>query len=401
MKVITTRSLTFLDFIRLPLSVYSAAGVKMFLWDDQDFMSWWEKFLLVFQFVNLSTNFFAKALFFVFGQFEGTVHLTKWALYFIFANNGFCKVFSVALGRHQLFSVLKDLEKIYPKTHQERQEFRLVPCYQYIMKHSKIMSIQHFTIALIFVVFPIVQSTIEYLTSDDENANFVPYTPYIMVYPFDVSRGIGYAYAYISQTLGGFTVSCYIVGSDMLLMCSIYQVIMHFDHLCLRIENFQSKGYEEDMQEISMVLERHNLLNKLAESVNNIFSISILLNYMISIFIIVMISIQISTGSDFGLDFIKFVGFFTSATTQVYYICMFGTLLMEHSGQVCEALIGQQWYMADVRYQRMLVLAIARSQRPSHLTAFKFFTISMETFSNLMTTAYQFFTLLKTQMEEQ
>lgn len=39
--------------------------------------------------------------------------------------------------------------------------------------------------------------------------------------------------------------------------------------------------------------------------------------------------------------------------------------------------------MADVRYQRMLVLAIARSQRPAHLTAFKFFMISMESFSNV------------------
>lgn len=49
---------------------------------------------------------------------------------------------------------------------------------------------------------------------------------------------------------------------------------------------------------------------------------------MISIMVIVLIGIQIVSGSNL-LDFIKFVGFFTSATIQVYYVCVFGTLLME------------------------------------------------------------------------
>lgn len=43
----------------------------------------------------------------------------------------------------------------------------------------------------------------------------------------------------------------------------------------------------------------------------------------------------------------------------------------------------QEWYFADNRYQRMVILAIARSQRPAHLTAYKFFMISMESFANV------------------
>lgn len=50
---------------------------------------------------------------------------------------------------------------------------------------------------------------------------------------------------------------------------------------------------------------------------------------------------------------------------------------------VGEKFAGQKWFMADLRYQRMLTLAIARSQRPAHLTAYKFFIISKESFSNV------------------
>ncbi|XP_073838698.1 putative odorant receptor 85d isoform X2 [Musca autumnalis] len=372
----------------------------MFQWDENDFMTNKEKAIFLLLGINFTCCFFAKSLFVVFGEFIDTMHATQWILYFMFALNSCCKTLSVAIGRKKLFIVLKDIERIFPQSLQERRDFRLAHNYSHIMRHAKFMSIQHCSIALMFISFPFVQSTLEYLTSDADNAKFVTRTPYIMSYPFDASSGIGFIVAYVSQFFGGFAVSCYFVGSDMLLMCTIYLVIMQYNYLCWRIENFKSQNFDKDIKEIKFILERHNLLNVVAETVNEVFSISILLNYMISILIIVMISIQITKGSDFNLDMIKFVGFFTSASTQVYYICMFGNLLMDSSLRVSESLIGQEWYWTDVRYQRMLVLAIARAQRPSHLTAFKFFAISMESFGNLMTTAYQFFTLLQAQMEQ-
>lgn len=218
-----------------------------------------EKCIFLLLGINFIGCFLAKSLFCVFGEFVDTMQATQWILYFMFAMNGCCKTISVAIGRKKLYTVLKDIEGIFPATLKERQEFRLAHNYSYIMRHAKIMSIQHCSIAIMFIAFPLVQSTIEYLTSAD--SEFVTRTPYIMVYPFDATAGIGYVVAYFSQFLGGFTVSCYFVGSDMLLMCTIYLVIMQYDYICYRIENFKSRNYEEDMKELKIVLERHNLLN--------------------------------------------------------------------------------------------------------------------------------------------
>uniref|UniRef100_A0A1A9VPX8 Uncharacterized protein n=1 Tax=Glossina austeni TaxID=7395 RepID=A0A1A9VPX8_GLOAU len=71
-----------------------------------------------------------------------------------------------------------------------------------------------------------------------------------------------------------------------------------------------------------------------------------------------------------------------AATSQVYYVCLFGSLLRDYSGQIGDEMMSQEWYVTDNRYQRMVILAIARSQRPAHLTASKFFIISMESFAN-------------------
>ncbi|KAI9579191.1 hypothetical protein GQX74_014808 [Glossina fuscipes] len=94
-----------------------------------------------------------------------------------------------------------------------------------------------------------------------------------------------------------------------------------------------------------------------------------------------MIGVQVISGSEFW-DLSKFLGFLISSVSQVYYICLYGSLLLDYSGKIGEEMMSQEWYLADNRYQRMLILAIARSQRPAHLTAYKFFMISMESFAN-------------------
>uniref|UniRef100_A0A1A9Z2D6 Odorant receptor n=1 Tax=Glossina pallidipes TaxID=7398 RepID=A0A1A9Z2D6_GLOPL len=94
-----------------------------------------------------------------------------------------------------------------------------------------------------------------------------------------------------------------------------------------------------------------------------------------------MIGVQVISGSEFW-EFSKFLGFLLAAISQVYYVCLYGSLLLDYSGKIGDEMMSQEWYFADNRYQRMVILAIARSQRPAHLTAYKFFMISMESFAN-------------------
>ncbi|KAM7359177.1 putative odorant receptor 92a [Cochliomyia hominivorax] len=383
------------SFVIVPFKFYSVVGIKLFQWDEHDVMTIWEKIAFVVTISNLLLNFICKSTYFIFDEFENAVHMTKWSLYLAFSMNGFCKMFSVAMGRKTLLKVLKDLEHLFPRTAKERQNFKVSQGYEFIIQHLKIMVYSHWSITIMFIIFPIVQSTVEYI----KTGIFIARTPYIMTYPFDVSHDWPFIFAYGSQVLGGLSISCYFVASDTLLLSTIYLVILQFQYLCFRITNFKAQNFEKDIKELKDILEKHCRLNDFAQRVNNVFSLSILLNYIISIMVIVFIGVQIFSVSDL-LDITKFMGFFTSATVQVYYVCMFGTILKKNSSLVGESFMGQEWYNADVRYQRILIMAIARSQRPAHLTAFKFFTISMESFSNLMTTSYQFFTLLKTRMEE-
>lgn len=256
--------MTLYDFVSIPLRIYSIVGIKLFQWDDEDVMTFREKATLVLLMINMTLNLSAKTFYFVFDEFNDTVHMTQWFLYFIFANNGFFKMISVVLGRKKLHWAIKELERIFPSTYQERQDFGLVEGYRRMMGHCRIMANNHWTIATMFIIFPFIQSVIGYFlhTDADGSRSFYGYLPYVMTYPFDETRSWGYAYAYVTQLMGGYTVSCYFVGSDMLLMCTIYMVILQYEYLCRRISNFKSMGFEKDMAELKQMLETHCVLNK-------------------------------------------------------------------------------------------------------------------------------------------
>uniref|UniRef100_A0A1A9WPE0 Odorant receptor n=1 Tax=Glossina brevipalpis TaxID=37001 RepID=A0A1A9WPE0_9MUSC len=393
--MLTVRKVTSFAF-----AFYNFVGIKLFQWDNDDKLTKRQKYTLILTLIIFVMNFICKFSCFILRKYEDAQEFTKLIAYFGFASNGVVKMLSVWLGRKTLHEVIKDLEKNFPRTSNELHEFKYYEHYAFVKRHMYLLSILHWTISIVFMLFPIVQSTFEYLANLNGDGKFIPRFPYIMVYPFDHRKPAGFAFAYITQLIGGVTIHSYFCGSDSLLLATVHLVNMQFDSLALRIRKFKTQGYKKDLQELKQIIKIHISAHENAERVNDVFNISILLNYLISIAVLVMIGVQVITGTELW-DLSKFVGFLVSCISQVYYVCFYGSLLLDYSSKIGEELMNQEWYLADNRYQRMVILVIARSQRPAHLTAYKFFIISMESFSNLMTTAYQFFTLIKARMEEE
>uniref|UniRef100_A0A1B0B1K4 Odorant receptor n=1 Tax=Glossina palpalis gambiensis TaxID=67801 RepID=A0A1B0B1K4_9MUSC len=317
--------LTVREVTSFPFRFYNFVGIKLFQWDDNDTLNKRQKYTLILTLIIFVMNFLCKFSCFLLRKYEDAQELTKLISYFGFAVNGVFKMLSVWIGRETLHAVIKDLEKNFPRTSSECHEYKFYEQYAFVKRHMYLLSLIHWSIAIVFMLFPIVQSSFEYLANFNGNGKFIYRFPYIMTYPFDHHTPAGFIFAYITQLIGGITVHSYFCGSDCLLLATIHLVNMQFVSLALRIKKFKSQTYEKDLEQLRKILK---------------------------------------------------------------------------SGKIGEEMMSQEWYLADNRYQRMLILAIARSQRPAHLTAYKFFMISMESFANLMTTSYQFFTLLKARMEE-
>nr|XP_036216479.1 odorant receptor 85b-like [Bactrocera oleae] len=239
-----------------------------------------------------------------------------------------------------------------------------------------------------------------YISRVDKNKGFDFTLPFMMTYFYDVNQPLAYAVSYFLQCCGAFHMSLLFLSGDLLLISMVHLVNMHFGYLIYKIESFQPSGTDADMKVLGPLMEYHDEMLFYAERIDNTFGLATLLNYVSSCLVLCFIGLQIVMGSE-AVSVIKFIGFLVSTIVQVYFVSYFGNNLKDLSTGISDAFYNHPWYDANYKYMRMLVLPIARAQRCAHLTAFKFFEISMDSFKSLCTTSYQFFTLMRTSIEEE
>nr|QKN21487.1 odorant receptor [Zeugodacus tau] len=386
------------DFVDIPLYLLTFIGAKLFKWTPDDPKSKSRIILLVI-FSGLTIyNFSSMIRFILFENLETLLDITECILFWGFALNGLMKGGTLLCFRHEIESILKGLIVRHPKTKEERLEFQLVPYYKTINASNKYLSIWHLSITSIFILHPVLTAIYGYVNREDENEDFDYVLPFMMNYFYDVNHPLPYAISYFMQCCSAYHMSLLFLSGDLLLISMVQLVNMHLGYLIYRIESFQPTGMDADMKVLGPLLEYHNEILDYAERIDSTFSLATLLNYGGSCLVLCLIGLQIVLGSE-ALSVIKFIGFLVSTIVQVYFVSHFGNNLKDLSTGISDAYYNHPWYTGNYKYMRMLVLPIARSQRYAHLTAFKFFVISMDSFKSLCTLSYQFFTLLRTKIE--
>ncbi|XP_033228428.1 odorant receptor 13a-like isoform X2 [Belonocnema kinseyi] len=91
---------------------------------------------------------------------------------------------------------------------------------------------------------------------------------------------------------------------------------------------------------------------------------------------------------------IKFGAFTLSVLVHFYCITLPPQNLLDCSGAVSFQAYNVPWYHMSLKSKKLLLMIIMRSQEPCKLTAGKFYTMDMETFSALLKTSVSFFTVL-------
>ncbi|XP_036327273.1 odorant receptor 67c-like [Rhagoletis pomonella] len=390
---------TIADFVKIPLFLLSLNGEKLFKWTPDEPPSRKQKILLRNCCMIILFNVIAMILFFFFGHLESALDYTALTIYWGFALNSFMKGGTLWVGRHKLEFVIKGLMARHPKTPEQRHAFRLVPYYQKIIAYNKYLTIWHLGTTSLFNLHPIVSSTVEYIWRKDKEQGFNYRFPFMMWYYYDEKKPIFYLFSYLMQCCGSYCVSFLFLGADLLLITLVHVVNMHFEYLGRYIEEFQPSGTDEDIEVLEPLVTYHLDILGYAERIDSTFSLSILLNYMGSCMVLCLIGVQLVGGTEF-LSIVKFLAFLIATMVHVYFISYFGNNLIDLSSGISDAFYNHAWYKANYKYMRLLVLPIARAQRYAHLTAFQFFEISMNSFKSLCTTSYQFFTLLRTSLEE-
>ncbi|XP_023299035.2 odorant receptor 13a [Lucilia cuprina] len=284
--------------------------------------------------------------------------------------------------------------------------------------------------------------------------------PYKMLFPYNAHRGWRYVATYIFTSFAGICVVTTLFAEDSIFGFFITYTCGKFKILHERIDNIVIDAYfmarnRQDDKEIQWLYLRllnriaydHNKLIEFANRLENFFNPILLVNFTISSILICMVGFQLVTGKDMFIgDYVKFLVYISSSLSQLYVLCWNGDSLIQHSTETAQHLYNCNWegenlYLtsaiskyqmakenaknskntlskslkhqnlwndlhnihfipANKQFRQNLEIMIMCSQRPVKITALKFSTLSLQSFTAILSTSMSYFTLLQTVYNE-
>ncbi|KAM7361891.1 odorant receptor 85c-like isoform 2-T2 [Cochliomyia hominivorax] len=337
--------------------------------------------------VNMNLMLLSEIVFVIMALVNGNnfVEATMTMSYIGFVLVGNFKMLFVWLQKSSLTRIVNGLKRIYPKRWQFQEAYNLR---KYLKQCSRItigFSLLYMILIWTYNLFSIV----EYAIYDRwlKIKKIEQSLPYVMYIPWNWHNHWSYYVLYAAQDLAGYTSATGQIASDLFLVACTTQLIMHFDYISHKITHYQcSDSFNnqrvEDIKFLKRIVRYHSYLLQLSEQLNHVFGLPLLLNFISSSFVICFVGFQITVGAS-AETVLKLVLFLFSSIAQVYMICHYGQELIDVSSNVAHSVFDQNWSKSDIRYQKMLILIMKRSQKPVQLKATTFVHISRGTMSEL------------------
>ncbi|KAM7361889.1 odorant receptor 85c-like [Cochliomyia hominivorax] len=394
------------DFVKLANFFYATIGIqpyrKMDHSKDHTFLA---SFIFYTGVINMNYVFLSEILYVIMALVKGENFLeaTMTMSYVGFVLVGNIKIYFVYRQKDALTRFVNGLQNIFPTTRELQTEYNLKEYLRHCSRITISFSLLYMILIWTYNLFSIMQYLVyELWLNIREVGQTLPYYMYI---PWNWNNHWSYYLLYAIQDFAGYTSAAGQISGDLLLTACATQMVMHYDYTAHKITNYQVKrglkdltveeGYNLDMEFLRYIIRYHNNLLDLSDQLNNVFGISLLLNFVTSSFVICFVGFQVTIGAT-PETILKLLLFLFSSIAQVYLICYYGQQLIDSSSKIAEAVYTQNWSEADVRYKKMLVLIAERAQKPAVLKATSLVLVSRGTMTEIMQISYKFFALLRT-----
>nr|AID61203.1 odorant receptor [Calliphora stygia] len=186
-------------------------------------------------------------------------------------------------------------------------------------------------------------------------------------------------------------------GDDVYAVIYIYTIRTHMQILVDRVKRLgrdDSISKEEHYKQLVLCVKDHQDLLRLLDTISPVISITIFIQFMVTAIILGTTLINIMIFADFSAQ-IASVSYFLAVLVQTSPCCYQATCLMEDNEQLSLAIFHCEWFDKDIRFRKMMIFFMMRSQTPMTLTAMKLFPITLNTSLGIAKFSFSLYTLIK------
>ncbi|KAI5651300.1 7tm odorant receptor domain-containing protein [Phthorimaea operculella] len=311
---------------------------------------------------------------------ENFLELTALAPCFGIGLLSFVKIYMIIINRVNLFELIEQLKELYQEILQDSKKINLVSgeivrvkklTKYYFILNAVLIAVYNFS-TLVFLVVEVIQK-----------GSFSFSLPFAIIVPFPTDTWMNWLVVYLHSITAGFICVIFYTTVDALYCNLTSQVCSHFTIISNEVE----KLTPDNAHTIKEIVIRHQYILKLADKLEEIFTVINLYNVLVGSIEICALGFNLITG-----DWSQIPGvvlFLLSELLQIYVLSVFGENIIRESQRVGHAAFLSEWYNMPQKYKKMLLIIIVRSQKPQRLTAYKFSTISYGSFTKVCISTIQ------------
>ncbi|XP_068990956.1 odorant receptor 13a-like [Neodiprion pinetum] len=221
----------------------------------------------------------------------------------------------------------------------------------------------------------------------------LPYHTYIF---YDVSNIESYALTYAAHLPFVFFASFGYVGPNCLIVTLTVHVFGQLYVLAERINDINTNGQECGLA-IKTLVKNHVRLIRMTQTLEEVYNVILLGQLLGGMILICILSYYVLAHAEGeqNSDFFSVTLYILSVILNIFVYCFVGERLVQESTKVHDTLSACRWYDMSSVHAKMLVVCMARSQKPLVLTAGKFYKFSMGSFANVMKTSMAYLSVLR------
>ncbi|XP_017766925.1 PREDICTED: odorant receptor 13a-like [Eufriesea mexicana] len=167
-----------------------------------------------------------------------------------------------------------------------------------------------------------------------------------------------------------------------------------------------SKGKSiQTYHEFKKCIAHHHLLISFVNKLECVFCFPLICQLLISSIVLCVAGFQLSTHNEVLMKKVLFLAYIFGGFIQIFLITMNCNNIMDESGAIGNAIYNSNWaetsYDEFNQFRKDMVTVMLRSKCPCKVTAAKFFPISLQSFTNVLSTTASYLTLLRTMANEE
>ncbi|XP_018364153.1 PREDICTED: odorant receptor 4-like [Trachymyrmex cornetzi] len=187
--------------------------------------------------------------------------------------------------------------------------------------------------------------------------------------------------------------------ADCIMVTLVYHICGQMSVLALRINNIDTEVCD-CRPEMRLVMLMHLRLLRMGKIIGNVFSATLLAHLLGATGLVSILGYQMLMNLSKGETgvvalLVKFFIFISIVLFILYAHCTVGENLLAESAKVFEAFYNCRWYDMSKNNARMLIICMARSQKPLCLIAGKFTIFCLRTLTDVLKTSMGYLSVLR------